>query len=286
MAPLATSEARVVHDLRIAERTDASLSDTCPVVDIASPFMSRRMPTKVESQVYSYWQERAESFGLDGKKTDAWAKLIQPHLPAGKSQRILDVGCGTGAIGLSLARRGHNVVGIDLSDNMLAQARHNAAEQQVSMTFMRALADSLPFENEAFDCVVHRNVMWNLPNPDASIKQWFDVLAPGGMLIYFDSDWYGYLHDKQRSDLRQKLYGNGPVSFAGTMENIARTLPMTQAERPQWDADHLLQAGFEMLEVRSVAAEVWTPEERLRHTFAPQFMVVARKPNTCESAIR
>lgn len=242
--------------------------------------------TAFETGVKDYWEGRAASFGLDGRRIDAWGALMQEQLAGatgaagamgGEPCRVLDVGCGTGAMGLTLAVRGHEVCGIDFSENMLAHARENARALGVAVEYRQALADGLPFASGSFDAVVHRNVLWCLSDPDAAMEQWAQALRPGGLLIYFDSDWYGYLHDAERAALRAREYGSGPVANAGDMERAAYDLPLTWEERPAWDCAHLPEHGFRVLEARDVSADVWTPEERVRMSFAPQFMVVARR---------
>ncbi|MCU1454459.1 MAG: Methyltransferase type 11 [Acidimicrobiales bacterium] len=59
--------------------------------------------------------------------------LLREHLPAAATAvrsvaSVLDAGCGTGRVAMELARRGHDVVGVDLDPAMLAPARANAPE--------------------------------------------------------------------------------------------------------------------------------------------------------------
>jgi ubiquinone/menaquinone biosynthesis C-methylase UbiE len=72
---------------------------------------------------------------------------------------ILDVGCGTGSTTMALARmmegRGR-CTGIDISDPMLAVARARAERESIPASFIRADAQSYPFEPESFDMIVSR----------------------------------------------------------------------------------------------------------------------------------
>lgn len=52
------------------------------------------------------------------------------------SKLILDVGCGTGRHALELARRGYRVVGVDLSESLLAQGRKMAEAEGLAVTFI------------------------------------------------------------------------------------------------------------------------------------------------------
>lgn len=79
--------------------------------------------------------------------------FIEKEINFEKSVKILDVGCGTGRHAIELARRGYQVVGVDLSDSQLARARQKAEESGVQVDFHRQDARQLPFKAE-FDLVI------------------------------------------------------------------------------------------------------------------------------------
>jgi ubiquinone/menaquinone biosynthesis C-methylase UbiE len=94
--------------------------------------------------------------------------------------RVLDLGTGTGAGALTVARRfpEAQIVGVDLSDAMLEQARRNTPpELQGRVTFERGDASALRFEDGAFDLVAHANM---IPFFDEVAR----VLAPGGHALF------------------------------------------------------------------------------------------------------
>jgi SAM-dependent methyltransferase len=85
--------------------------------------------------------------------------LVEPDAAATPGGRVLDVGCGTGGTTLAVARRlGPTAacVGVDISDPMIAAARARAAREGVPATFLRADAESHPFDPACFDRVVSR----------------------------------------------------------------------------------------------------------------------------------
>jgi ubiquinone/menaquinone biosynthesis C-methylase UbiE len=92
--------------------------------------------------------------------------------------RILDVGTGTGAGALRLAQRfpGAEVVGVDLSEAMLAQARRNTLGD-LRVTYQRADASSLPFADGSFELVTHANM---IPFFDEVAR----VVTPGGHALF------------------------------------------------------------------------------------------------------
>jgi len=68
--------------------------------------------------------------------TSAEVDFIEKEMHHRKNARILDVGCGTGRHAIELAKRGYSVVGIDLSESMLAHARKKAEAEKVSVLFV------------------------------------------------------------------------------------------------------------------------------------------------------
>lgn len=86
----------------------------------------------------------------------------------GTATRVLDVGCGTGATTLAIARRlgaQGACVGIDLSEPMIAVARNRAAQEQVDVRFLAADAQAHAFERADFDLIVSRFGVMFFENP-------------------------------------------------------------------------------------------------------------------------
>jgi SAM-dependent methyltransferase len=79
--------------------------------------------------------------------------FLEKELNFNKNLKILDVGCGTGRHSIELAKRGYNVVGIDLSESMLNRAKEKALAENLTVTFQQYDARNLPFENE-FDLAI------------------------------------------------------------------------------------------------------------------------------------
>ncbi len=85
--------------------------------------------------------------------TSGECDFIEDEIGRNKRLKILDLGCGTGRHSIELVRRGYQVIGVDLSDSMLARAREKAAGERVNVTFRKEDARNLPFVGE-FDLVM------------------------------------------------------------------------------------------------------------------------------------
>jgi demethylmenaquinone methyltransferase/2-methoxy-6-polyprenyl-1,4-benzoquinol methylase len=105
------------------------------------------------------------------------------ELPAGS--RVLDVCTGTGLVAMDLAKRGDvSVVGLDLSDGMLAQARRNVRERGIeNVTFVQGRAESLAFPDASFDVVIFTYLLRYVEDPQAVLRELTRVLRPGGQIV-------------------------------------------------------------------------------------------------------
>jgi 2-polyprenyl-3-methyl-5-hydroxy-6-metoxy-1,4-benzoquinol methylase len=79
--------------------------------------------------------------------------FMEQEIGHDKSQKIIDIGCGTGRHSIELKKRGYDVTGVDLSDSQLKRAKEKAKEAGVTIDFQKHDARSLPFEGE-FDLAI------------------------------------------------------------------------------------------------------------------------------------
>jgi SAM-dependent methyltransferase len=105
-------------------------------------------------------------------------------------ERVLDLGCGAGTDSLVAAQMvgpsGH-VTGIDMTREMLAKARAAAAAMgRENVQFVEGEAESLPFEDEAFDVVISNGVIDLIPDKGAVFSELHRVLRPGGRIQIAD----------------------------------------------------------------------------------------------------
>jgi len=118
----------------------------------------------------------------DGEMIDFYVGVAQAN-----GQAVLDLACGTGRISLPLAKAGLNVVGGDLSDTMLAEARASASGSTVAVEFVRL--DMRDFElGRSFDTIlIAANSMLHLQTADDFAGLLTCVrrhLRPGGQFVF------------------------------------------------------------------------------------------------------
>jgi ubiquinone/menaquinone biosynthesis C-methylase UbiE len=103
--------------------------------------------------------------------------------------RVLEVGCGTGAVTRELAGWPGvaEVVGLDPSPTFLASARRHHPPTNVE--FLEGDARALQFPDRSFDVVVFHTTLCHVPEPERALGQAARVLRPGGWLAVFDGDY-------------------------------------------------------------------------------------------------
>ena len=103
-------------------------------------------------------------------------------------ERLLDVGCGTGVIANQAARRigpKGRVVGLDISEGMLARAKAEAIRRGVQawVRYQVGDAETLPFVDGSFDCAMCLFTFMHLSRPQHAINDLYRVLSPGGRAV-------------------------------------------------------------------------------------------------------
>lgn len=106
---------------------------------------------------------------------DSFFELVPP--PA-IGESTLDVGCGEGRVSRDLAARGHRVTSVDTATTLLAAAR----EAHPEGCYLHADAADLPFAADSFDLVLAYNMLMDVPDVPAAVREMGRVLRPGGKL--------------------------------------------------------------------------------------------------------
>ena len=217
----------------------------------------RILPVKDErkERIVHYWGQRSESFlsqrreELHDPISERWLIEIHRFIPEKKPLKILDVGCGTGYFSILLAKEGHQVTGIDLTPEMIENAKALAEEEQADCVFQVMDAEHPDFRDESFDLVISRNLTWTLPHPETAYQEWLRVLKKGGVLLNFDAN-YG-LEDVTDTAGLPKNHAHNTLQDAMLQEceEIKRQLPISSLVRPAWDLETLGKLNAEQFTI-------------------------------------
>ena len=79
---------------------------------------------------------------------------------------------------------------VDLSTGMLEKAKQNADNKELEIDFFHGDAENLPFEDNSFDLVTNKFLLWTLQQPSCAVREWKRVLKPGGKIFAIDGDWF------------------------------------------------------------------------------------------------
>ena len=103
-----------------------------------------------------------------------------------KGKRVVDVGCGGGILAESMARRGANVLGIDLADKPLKVAQLHAMEAGVAQLEYRSVAVEALAEEQPgqFDVVTCMEMMEHVPDPASVVRACATLVKPGGWVFF------------------------------------------------------------------------------------------------------
>ena len=134
------------------------------------------------------------------------AATIQALHPV-EGDKILDVGTGSGFLADELGPlvgASGEVVGIDVSEAMLAMARAKCASQPW-LRFEVGDAVDLPFSDRQFDGAVSAQVFRHIPNVKAALREVWRVLRPGGRFVLLDTDWNTFTWNSGNPELMRKV---------------------------------------------------------------------------------
>lgn len=206
---------------------------------IVNPYDERK------ERIVSYWEKRSGDFlehkraELHSPMSERWLYEIKNQLPQDRNLRILDVGCGAGFFSVLLAKEGYQVTGVDLTPDMVENARTLAEEEKTDCEFFVMDAENLRFADESFDVVISRNLTWILPDVKSAYREWVRVLKKGGILLNFDAN-YGL---SDFTDLCELPDNHAHQEIGDDMmrecEEIKRQLPISSYSRPAWDLETL-----------------------------------------------
>jgi len=140
--------------------------------------MSRAAPS-IGPQAYDSW--RATQLGATTEAIEQ--RLILAMMGELSGARVLDAGCGDGALACAAALRGADVTGVDPDPAILAAAASRAARAGIRAAFLEGRVECLPFPDASFDVVASITVLCFVPDAALAVRELARVLRPGGRLV-------------------------------------------------------------------------------------------------------
>ncbi|WP_459708408.1 class I SAM-dependent methyltransferase [Actinophytocola sp. KF-1] len=215
----------------------------------------------------AYWAKRADRFE-EGVADYDFVGAVGVE----RTDRVLDVGCGSGATTRAAARLavdGH-ALGVDLSGPMLALARERAAGM-TNVSFEQADAQVHPFPE--CDVVMSRSGVMFFGDPERAFRNLARALRPGGRLVLMT--WQGVAANEWQQVIRAALRAGEAPEPAGFAD-------------PEWISGLLTGAGFRDVRVDGREEEMYlgaTVEDAVEFV-AGQFAARFAEPREAVAALR
>lgn len=130
-----------------------------------------------------HWAQISRSLrGHNAFVAERYAAVLRAAQPLDR-RRVLDLGCGDGALSYLLARQGARVTGLDVTIAGLVLARGELGRHGTRVPLVLGSGYALPFSEESFDAVVCSDVIEHVRSPGTLLHEMRRVLAPGGRVI-------------------------------------------------------------------------------------------------------
>jgi ubiquinone/menaquinone biosynthesis C-methylase UbiE len=143
----------------------------------------------MDSRILKQWEANAEDYAelVDGKGTPHHQKILNPCverlLGDVEGKRLLDAGCGEGYLSEYYAQRGANVVGVDISEKMIAICRQRLKKQDIEF-LVGDVCNLHLFKESSLDIVLCNLVLLNVPCFEKALQEFSRVLGFNGLLVF------------------------------------------------------------------------------------------------------
>ncbi len=171
---------------------------------------------------------RVISFGVDVK----WRKKVIELVKAASPDSVLDIATGTGDLAISMTKtNASRIVGLDISEGMLAVGRKKIKEKDLSgrIEMIQADSEALPFEDNSFDAITVAFGIRNFETLEKGLAEIYRVLKPKGIFVILETSVptkfpfkQGYFfHSRVILPIIGKLFSRDKVAYSYLSESAA-----------------------------------------------------------------
>ena len=140
---------------------------------------------KFGALAHRWWDPESDLFGPLHRINPIRLEWVERVAGPLAGRRVLDVGCGGGILAESMATRGADVLGIDLSEKSLGVARLHQLESGVAVAYRTVSAEALAREQPAaFDIVTCMEMLEHVPDAASTVAACAQLTKPGGMMLF------------------------------------------------------------------------------------------------------
>lgn len=140
---------------------------------------------KFGALAHRWWDPESDLFGPLHRINPLRLQWIEHVAGRLAGRRVLDVGCGGGILAESMATRGADVLGIDLSEKSLGVAKLHGLESGIDVAYRAVSAEALVREQpSAFDIVTCMELLEHVPDPASTVTACARLAKPGGLMLF------------------------------------------------------------------------------------------------------
>lgn len=113
-----------------------------------------------------------------------------------KGKTVLDVGCGGGILSESMAKKGADVIAIDMAESVIEIAKQHSQTEQVNINYQITSIEEFSEKNKKqFDIITCLELLEHVPDPSSIIQNCAKLLKPNGHLFFstINRTWQAYL---------------------------------------------------------------------------------------------
>jgi 2-polyprenyl-6-hydroxyphenyl methylase/3-demethylubiquinone-9 3-methyltransferase len=184
-------------------------------------------------------------------------------------KRVLDIGCGGGILSDSMARKGANVTGIDLSAKALRVAQLHALEAgTTNVSYQEISAEAMALEQPGeFDVVTCMEMLEHVPDPASVVRACSTLVKPGGWVFFstLNRNAKAFLFAVLGAEYLLQLLPKGTHEYAKFI-------------RPSELASYCRAAGLELDQTRGMEYNPFTQRYWLSADTSVNYLFATRKP--------